>query len=96
MLSNEIKEQLIEKLRERIEPIFIIIFGSFAKGNVRAESDLDIAYFSHTELNYYERFIVAGELALIVGREVDSRYEKNRYGVDITNICDRLSYLYRR
>ena len=50
---------------------FFILFGSFAKGIIHAESDIDIAYFSNKQLSSYERFILAGELALIAGREVD-------------------------
>ena len=71
MLSNEIKGQLIEKIKEEINPAFIMFFGSFVKGTVHAESDLDIAYFSNKQLSSYERFIMASELALIAGREVD-------------------------
>ena len=65
------KGQLIGKIKEEINPSFIILFGSFVKGTVHADSDLDIAYFSNKQLSSYERFIMAGELALIAGREVD-------------------------
>ncbi len=71
MLSNEIKAQLIEKIKQEVNPAFIMLFGSFAKGTTHAESDIDLAYFSNKKLSTYERFILAGELALIVGREVD-------------------------
>ncbi|MEK3937240.1 nucleotidyltransferase domain-containing protein [Sporosarcina sp. FSL W7-1349] len=46
MPSNDIKEQLIEKLKQQVNPDFIILFGSFAKGTVHEESDVDLAYFS--------------------------------------------------
>ena len=71
MLSNDIKEQLIEKLKQQVNPDFIILFGSFAKGTVYEESDVDLAYFSEKQLSSYDQFILAGELALICGREVD-------------------------
>ncbi|BAQ09391.1 predicted nucleotidyltransferases [Bacillus sp. OxB-1] len=71
MLSNDIKEQLIEKLKQQVNPDFIILFGSFAKGTVHEESDVDLAYFSDKQLSSYDQFILAGELALICGREVD-------------------------
>lgn len=71
MLSNAVNEQLIEKIKQGVDPAFILLFGSFAKGTIHTESDVDIAYFSNKQLSSYERFILAGELALIAEREVD-------------------------
>ena len=71
MLNNEIKEQIIEKLKQQLNPGFIILFGSFAKGATHEESDIDLAYFSNKQLSPYERFELAGDLALLCGREVD-------------------------
>ena len=72
MLTNEIKEQLIEKVKQEVNPAFIILFGSFAKDTVREESDIDLAYFSsNKQLSSYDRFLLSNELALIGGREVD-------------------------
>lgn len=71
MLSEDVKKKLVNTIREAVNPSFIILFGSFAKGKEREESDIDLAYFSNEKLSSYERFILAGELALIAGREVD-------------------------
>src|SRR5690606_1453075 len=71
VLTNEIKEQLIEKVKQEVDPAFIILFGSFAKDMVREESDIDLAYFSNKQLSSYERFLLSNELALIGEREVD-------------------------
>lgn len=71
MLNNEIQEQIIEQLKQKLNPSFIILFGSFAKGVTHEDSDVDLAYFSNKQLSSYERFFLAGELALIVEREVD-------------------------
>lgn len=71
MLTNEIKEQLIEKVKQEVNPAFIILFGSFAKGTVREESDIDLAYFSNKQLSSYDRFLLSNELALIGERDVD-------------------------
>lgn len=71
MLNNEIKEQIIEKLKQQLNPDFIILFGSFAKGTIHEESDIDLAYFSSKQLSPYERFELAGDLALLGGLEVD-------------------------
>ena len=71
MLNKEIKEQLITIIKQRLNPDFIILFGSFAKGTTHDKSDIDLAYFSEQQLSSYERFILAGELAEIAKCEVD-------------------------
>ena len=65
------KDQLIQVINAKLDTEFIILFGSFAKENARDDSDLDLAYFSNTPLSSYDRFLLAGELATIAGREVD-------------------------
>jgi len=54
-----------------VQPDFILLFGSFAKGHAREDSDIDLAYFSNHSLSSYERFNLAGELASAANREVD-------------------------
>lgn len=71
VLVNKIREQLIEKVKQEVNPAFIILFGSFAKETVREESDIDLAYFSSKQLSSYDRFLLSNELALIGEREVD-------------------------
>jgi predicted nucleotidyltransferase len=71
MLTEEIKKQLIEMICNETNPDFVILFGSFAKGTAREDSDVDLAYFSDKQLSSYERFTLANELALICEREVD-------------------------
>ena len=71
MLEKNLEKQLIETIQNKINPAFIILFGSFAKGASRLDSDIDLAYFSKEQLSSYERFLLANELAEITGREVD-------------------------
>lgn len=71
MLEIEVKKKIVEKLTQQVNPDFIILFGSFAKGMTHEESDVDLAYFTDKQLSSYERFELAGELALLIGREVD-------------------------
>ena len=71
MLSEEIKKELVAMLNERVNPSFIIIFGSYAKGTAREDSDIDLGYYAVDLLSSYERFILAGELAQVAKREVD-------------------------
>lgn len=72
------KNHLVDKIIKQLDPAFILLFGSFAKGTTHADSDIDLAYFSDKQLSSYERFILASELAEFVSREVDL--------VDIKNI----------
>ena len=71
MLNKAIEQQIIDTMHEQLQPDFIILFGSYANGTAREESDIDLAYFSKKQLSAYERFLLAGELAMISGREVD-------------------------
>lgn len=71
MLEEEVKNLLINKIVHELKPSFILLFGSYAKRTNRADSDIDVAYFSNQELSSYERFILSSELAGLIGREVD-------------------------
>ncbi len=71
MLEENLKNQLIEIIQNKINPAFIVLFGSFAKGTNRIDSDIDLAFFSKEQLSSYERFLLASELAEIADREVD-------------------------
>ncbi len=71
MLNKVTLQQLIKTINEQLNTDFIILFGSFAKGTAREDSDIDLAYFSDQKLSSYERFTLAGDLAAIAGREVD-------------------------
>lgn len=71
MLEENLKKQLIKVIQNKINPAFILLFGSFVKGTNRIDSDIDLAFFSKEQLSSYERFLLASELAEIAGREVD-------------------------
>lgn len=71
MLTEEVKKKLIDRIAQEINPAFIMLFGSFAKGTHHADSDIDLAFFSAKQLSSYERFLLASELAMISGHEVD-------------------------
>src|SRR5699024_12654233 len=71
MLEIDMKNKIINKVVEKINPSFIILFGSFAKWTVHESSDLALAYFRYKKLSSYDRFILAGELACFVNRVVD-------------------------
>ena len=71
MLTKDTEQQLIDMINTQLNTHFIVLFGSFAKGTAREDSDIDLAYFSDQQLSSYERFILAGELATVAGHEVD-------------------------
>ncbi|MFD0670977.1 nucleotidyltransferase domain-containing protein [Cohnella sp. GCM10027633] len=71
MLPEQLQKSLVDKIIRETDPAFILLFGSFAKGTERDDSDIDLAYFGSKHLSSYERFILAGDLAAIAGREID-------------------------
>ncbi|WP_026477043.1 type VII toxin-antitoxin system MntA family adenylyltransferase antitoxin [Alkaliphilus transvaalensis] len=64
---NIVKEFLLERLSAKM----IIIFGSVAKGNMRWDSDLDIAFLRDKEVDSYQLFMLAQELAGMINLDVD-------------------------
>ncbi|MDM5231316.1 type VII toxin-antitoxin system MntA family adenylyltransferase antitoxin [Lysinibacillus pakistanensis] len=62
---------VVEKLASAVNPAFVIVFGSYAQGSAREDSDLDIAYFAERQLSAYERFLLAGEIAQSCNVDVD-------------------------
>ncbi|WAM34950.1 type VII toxin-antitoxin system MntA family adenylyltransferase antitoxin [Caldicellulosiruptor morganii] len=71
MNIEEVKKTIVEFLNEKISPWLVILFGSIIKENFRPDSDIDIAYFSDIDIDNYERFLIAQELANILNRDVD-------------------------
>lgn len=71
VFKKKIKQLIKETLNETLQPIIVIVFGSYAKGIAGEDSDLDIAYYSDKELSDYNRFLLAGELSDKCKVEVD-------------------------
>ena len=63
-------DKIIKKL-ENIECDFIYIFGSYAKGEQNNDSDVDIAFYSLIKHDSYDVFLLAQEISLQLGKEVD-------------------------
>ncbi len=42
MLLEETKQLLVDKIIEKLDPAFVLLFGSFAKGVPYAASDIDL------------------------------------------------------
>lgn len=64
-------ELIKQYLIKRISPIVIYIFGSTVKGATHSDSDVDIAFLSNKNINSYDIFIMAQELADIINKRVD-------------------------
>lgn len=58
-------------LLEKTSPYLIVLFGSAAKGGMRATSDVDVAFLSDQKFTAYDIFIIAQDLAGALNREVD-------------------------
>ena len=56
---------------EKLNPVLVYVFGSFARGELREDSDIDLAFLSDGEFTSYEIFMLAQEIAEIYNREVD-------------------------
>ncbi|MCM3773755.1 MULTISPECIES: type VII toxin-antitoxin system MntA family adenylyltransferase antitoxin [Priestia] len=71
-MDRQIAQSITEFLHTHIQPSFIIVFGSFAKGTTHQESDIDIAFYvKDKKLDKYEVFMLAQDLAALLKREVD-------------------------
>ena len=70
-IMADVQHNIVEYLRSVFSPYMIIVFGSFAKGAARADSDVDVAIYDDGEYSAYEFFMAAQELAGIIGRDVD-------------------------
>lgn len=65
-----IKEKIIGYFEDK-NPILIYIFGSYAKGNSTAESDIDIAVYLESSIKDIDIYYYKRDLVDILGLEVD-------------------------
>ncbi|TFB22953.1 nucleotidyltransferase domain-containing protein [Filobacillus milosensis] len=61
----------IKYLKDKINPEYIILFGSQKEGLTHPKSDIDLAYYSIMKITPYELFLIAQELADLIGYDVD-------------------------
>ncbi|MFH0956188.1 MAG: nucleotidyltransferase domain-containing protein [Candidatus Falkowbacteria bacterium] len=65
------KNLKIAKLAKKFQLKLIIIFGSFASGKNRADSDLDIAVLGFREVSFSEQISLTNELSKIFNKNID-------------------------
>ncbi len=79
-LTDQQRQSIIEHIRQHCSAEVIIVLGSAARGELRSDSDVDIAYIAEPQarsLTSYRRFRIAQELAERLERDVDLiDYEK--------------------
>ncbi len=93
-LSEEDKKNIVLFLRKKFNPKFIYLFGSFAKGEGREDSDVDLAIYTDDVIESYELFMAAGELSFIVKRDVQIVHLKNISTVFAAQIVGTRDVLY--
>lgn len=72
MRNVELYQTIRDFLKSKVDPAFIIVFGSYAKQTERPDSDIDIAFYSpNATFSAYDTFLLAQDLADLIGIEVD-------------------------
>ena len=69
-LVEKDKNIIVEYLKDKLKPRFIYLFGSFAKGEGRQDSDIDLAIYMDKEISAYDLFIISNKLSFEVKRDV--------------------------
>ncbi len=70
-LKTEDLNNLIEFIRKKLDPLFIVVFGSAAKGSLKADSDIDVGFYSDATFCNNVLFEISGELAAMLGKDID-------------------------
>ncbi|NLJ58897.1 MAG: nucleotidyltransferase domain-containing protein [Tissierellia bacterium] len=70
-LTEEEKKIIISILTEDLEPQFIYVFGSYAIGEARSDSDVDIAIYQDCKIDPYKLFQVSNKISLKLKRDID-------------------------
>ncbi len=93
-LTEDVKNKIVDYLINKLKPKFIYLFGSFAKGEGREDSDIDIAIFTDEIISSYELFITANNLSFDVKRDVQIVHLKDVSTVFAAQIVGTREVLY--
>lgn len=77
-------EKIVHILNTKFNCDAIILFGSYSRGDQRADSDIDISIKSNRDISKQEIFEMTGELEQILKKDVDL--------VDLDAISDSFRY----
>lgn len=93
-LSEECKKKIVDFLRKKFKPKFIYLFGSFAKGEGREDSDIDLAIYTDEVIGPYDLFLSANLLSFEVKRDVQIVHLKDTTTVFAAQIVGTREVLY--
>ena len=93
-LLEEEKNKIVGFLKEEFNPKFIYLFGSFAKGEGRNDSDIDLAIYTDHIIDSYNLMIAAGNLSFEVKRDVQIVHLKDIRAVFAAQIVGTKEVLY--
>lgn len=69
-MDTHMKHTVTTFIQQQLSPVFLMVFGSYASGNIHPRSDLDLAFFkTHIPIDAYTRFTLAQELAGLLNLE---------------------------
>ncbi|GGF25474.1 hypothetical protein GCM10010954_25470 [Halobacillus andaensis] len=81
-------------LTRKLEPSFIVMFGSYQSGAERGESDIDVAFCSDQQHSTYKLFLIAQQLADLIDIEVNLVDLRNASYIFQTQIFSRGTVIY--
>ncbi len=93
-LPEEDKSKIIRFLKTEFNPKFIYLFGSFAKGEGRNDSDIDLAIYTDNIIDSYKLFMAAGHLSFEVKRDIQIIHLKDISTVFAAQIVGTKEVLY--
>lgn len=70
-LSEENKNTIVNSMVKEFNPKFIYLFGSYAKGIAREDSDIDLGIYTDNMITTYELFMAAGRLSMKLKKDVE-------------------------
>lgn len=70
-LSLVEKQVIVDFLVQELDPLLIYLYGSYAKGKARPNSDVDLAFYANQQSDPYEIFLLANQLAMQLRKDVD-------------------------
>ena len=93
-LSEQCKSKMVSFLKNKFNPKFIYLFGSFAKGEGREDSDIDLAIYTEEVIDGYTLLIAANHLSFEVNKDVQIVHLKDISTVFAAQIVGTREVLY--
>lgn len=60
--NSPVIEKMLVRLIEQYHPIKVILFGSYATGNLTEDSDIDLLIIKETQENFIDRWCAVGKI----------------------------------